>query len=442
MFYRPQMAIVRPASRFGGVVYPPGDKSISHRIGILASISSGITTVRNFLHSGDCVNLLRAMESMGARTHYSRDGILHIHGTAGRLMEPADRIDLGNSGTAMRLLSGLLAGYAGTFTLTGDESLRSRPMGRIREPLEKMGARVELLGSKGSAPVRVTGGPLKGIRYELPVASAQIKSCVLLAALHAEGTVTVIEPKFTRDHTERIFRALGISVRVEDKTIEMEGFGPDGPKLTSRDWVVPGDLSSAAFPIVAAAGLRRASLSVKRVGLNPRRTAVLDALKRMGARIKVSRRSQKDEQEPYGDIKVTGTSLHGTEIGGDEIPNLIDEIPVLAVAAAVAEGETVIRDASELRVKEANRITAMVENLRAIGVDVQEKEDGMVIRGGVPEGDKPVRVYSYGDHRIAMAMAVMALYTPFPVHIQDIACIETSYPDFWEDMRTLGAHVE
>ncbi len=442
MFYRPQMAIVHPCSRFGGVVHPPGDKSISHRVGMLSGISTGISTVRNFLHSGDCIHLLRAMESLGARTHYSRDGILHIHGTAGRVMAPVDMIDLGNSGTAMRLLGGLLAGYDGTFTLTGDESLRSRPMGRIREPLERMGARIELRGPKGQAPVCIKGGHLKGIRYELPVASAQIKSCVLLAALHAEGTVTVVEPLFTRDHTEQIFRTLGLSVRVEDKTIEMEGFGPDGPKLTSRDWIIPGDISSAAFPIVAVAGHRRASLTVKRVGLNPRRTAVLDVLKRMGARIRVTRRSGKDENEPYGDIKVSGTKLHGTEIGGDEIPNLIDEIPILAVAASSAEGETVIRDAAELRVKEANRITAMVSNLQAVGVDVEEREDGMVIRGGIPPNEKPVRVQSYGDHRIAMAMAIMALYAPSPLHVHGIDCIETSYPDFWEDMKKLGAHVE
>lgn len=435
-------ATVHPCARFGGSLSVPGDKSISHRIALLASISKGTSTVRNFLQSSDCISLVRGMEALGARSHFSRDGALHIQGTGGRIMQPAGPLDMGNSGTAMRLLSGFVSGFNVPVVLTGDESLRSRPMTRIKEPLELMGAQIELIGDAGRAPIRIQGGDLKGIAYDLPVASAQVKSCILLAALHASGATVVTEPHPTRDHTERVFQTLGIPVTIDGPKVSVEGFGPRGPGLASRDWVVPGDFSSAAFWLVAAAANRKASLTIKDVGLNPRRTALLNVLKRMGARVKVSAaRAKSESEEPIGQIKVSGGRLKGTVIGGEEIPNLIDELPILAVAGALAEGETVIKDAYELRVKESDRIYSMCVNLRALGVNVEEMKDGMVVRGPCTIRSAAA-VNSFGDHRIAMSMAILALFAAKPLTINNIACIETSYPGFWDDLKRLGAHVE
>ncbi len=434
-------ATVSPCSKPSGMFTVPGDKSISHRVGILASISSGISRVNGFLNSADCVGLLKAMESLGARTHLMRDGELYIHGTSGKIMEPAGSLDLGNSGTALRLLAGFLSGYDVSVVLTGDESLTQRPMRRIEEPLRRMGAHIELTGEKGCAPIRVTGGGLKGIHYEMPMASAQVKSCILLAALRAEGVTTVIEPQPTRDHTERIFKALGLPITVEDQTISVKGFGPSGPELQARAWDIPGDISSAAFWIVAAAAHRRGTLAIRHVGLNPRRTAVLDVLKRMGAKIKVYPKKKAAGEEPVGEVRVTGARLKSTVIEGAEIPNLIDEIPVLAVAAALAEGETVIKDAHELRVKESDRIRTMCDNLKRMNVDVEETEDGMRIRGPAHVRSEAI-VDSYGDHRIAMAMAVLAMHSDAPLTIRGITCIETSYPGFWDDLTRVGGHVE
>lgn len=440
-YTRTRSATVFPCSRLTGVFEVPGDKSVSHRIGMLASISSGISRVHGFLNSEDCLDLLKAMESLGARTHFSRDGVVFIHGTGGRFMQPASALDMGNSGTAMRLLSGLLAGQPMTVTLTGDTSLRSRPMTRIKEPLESMGAKVELLGDRNCAPIRITGGHLNPIQYEMKIASAQVKSCVLLAALYAEGVTTITEPEYTRDHTEQIFSALNLPIRVVDRTISLEGFGEKGPSLKARTWHIPGDISSAAFWIVAAAAHRRGSVTLKNVGLNPRRIAILYVLQRMGARIKVIPDKKKEQSELTGEIRIAGGRLKGTVIGGREIPNLIDELPILAVAGALADGETVIKDAAELRVKESDRIKTMCDNLQSMGVRVEEREDGMVIQG--PSVLKPTRVVdSYGDHRIAMAMAVLGLFSETPVSIRNIECIETSYPGFWEDLKRLGAHVE
>ncbi len=439
--HKPDTATVSPCGKLTGTLAVPGDKSISHRVGILASVSSGISRVHGFLKSADCIGLLKAMEALGARTHLTREGDLYIHGTSGKLLQPAGPLDLGNSGTAMRLLTGFLSGFDMPVVLTGDDSLRSRPMRRIEDPLRRMGANLELMGEKGCAPIRVTGGALKAIEYEMPVASAQVKSCIMLAALRAEGTTTIIEPQPTRDHTEQIYKALGLPVTVRDQTITVEGFGPDGPVLKARAWDIPGDISSAAFWMVAAAAHRRGSVTLQNVGLNPRRTAVLDVLKRMGARIKVSPKKKHDAGEPVGEIRVSGSRLKGTVIGGAEIPNLIDEIPILAVAAALAEGETVIKDAHELRVKESDRIQTMCENLKKMGVAVEEMEDGMRISGpaSVRSGGM---VDSYGDHRVAMAMAVLALFSDAPLMIKHVNCIETSYPGFWDDLTRLGGHVE
>jgi 3-phosphoshikimate 1-carboxyvinyltransferase len=436
-----QSVIVHPAKAFGGHLHqPPGDKSISHRIAMLAALADGETVVKNFLPSEDCMNTLRAMESLGARIHSNDAGDLVINGTAGKALEPANPLDLGNSGTSIRLLAGLIAGFPIKVELTGDESLRSRPMVRIKAPLEQMGAQIELLGANNCAPLRITGGGLKGITYALPMASAQVKSCVLLATLYAEGTTVIIEPRPTRDHTERLLQSLGVPLTIDGLRITLTGFGAKGPLLPAREWTVPGDFSSVAFWMVAAAARPGARLTLDHVGINPRRTALLDVLQRMGAKVTITP-EQRQDAEPVGTITIEGVHLRGTEIGGDEISNLIDELPVLAVAGALAEGATIIRDAAELRVKESDRIAAMAANLRLLGVEVEEREDGMCIRGPatlkVGGG-----VRSYGDHRIAMAMAVLALSASEPVCINNVGCVQTSYPNFWADLKTLGGHVE
>ncbi len=437
----PQSVIVHPVEKFGGTIEVPGDKSISHRIAMLAGIASGESTVHNFLKSEDCINTLRAMEALGARSYVSEDGELTIHGTGGKILEPAGSLNCGNSGTTIRLLAGIIAGQSISVEMSGDESLQSRPMGRIRDPLEKMGAKLELTGEKGTAPIKIHGGSLKAIDYILPVASAQVKSCILLATLFAEGTTTITEPLPTRDHTERLMRELGINVITDGLQIKLTGFGQKGPKINGREFEVPGDFSSAAFLMMAVAARKKSKVTIKKVGLNPRRTAFLEVLKRAGADVTIKPRKTTEGGEPIGDITIVGGTLKAVEVGGAEIPNLIDELPLVAVLGALAEGTTVIRNAAELRVKEIDRITGMVNNLKSLGVDAEEQEDGMIIRG--PAKIVPTTaVKSLGDHRTAMALAVLAMYGTAPVVVNNIACVETSYPGFWQHLRDLGGHVE
>ena len=432
--------LVAPCSRFGGSLTVPGDKSISHRLAMLAALASGTSTVRGFLRSDDCVNILSAMTRLGARYEFAGD-LLHITGVGGRFQAPDGVLDMGNSGTGLRLLAGLLAGQSFTTEMTGDASLRSRPMGRIAEPLERMGARVELLGEKGCAPVRITGHPLIGIEYVLPVSSAQVKSCVLLAGLFAEGTTTVVEKNPTRDHTERLLKAMGVEVTTNGKRVSLRGYGSRGPALQARAWTVPGDMSSAAFWSVAAAARPGHAIELHKVGLNPRRSALIGVLQRMGAALTVSDDRDAHACEPMGTIRVEGRALTGTEVGGAEIPDLIDELPLVAVAGALATGRTVIRDAAELRVKESDRIRSVADNLARLGVKVEERPDGLIIEG-------PTRVHggvtidSYGDHRIPMAMSVLAGYADAPVRMNDIGCVNKSYPEFWGDLRKVGGHAE
>lgn len=437
----PQSVIVHPATSLSGELEVAGDKSISHRIAMMAALSSGTSTIRNFLQSEDCINTLRAMEALGARSFFDEKGLLHIQGTGGKLIQPAGTLNVGNSGTTIRLLAGILAGQPGTFEMTGDESLCSRPMARIKDPLERMGAKVGLTGERGTAPITISGGKLKAIDYVLPVASAQVKSCVLLAGLFAEGTTTVTEPIPTRDHTERVFRMLDLPLTVNGSQVSIKGFGPRGPALRAREFRVPGDFSSAAFWLVAAAARKRATVVIRNIGLNPRRTALVDVLKRAGAQVEVRIDSASADGEPVGDVRVTGGKLKAVEVKGAEIPNLIDELPLVAVLGCLAEGVTEIRNAAELRVKESDRIATMANNLRLMGVDVEERPDGMAIKG--PADLKPSgALRSYGDHRIAMAMAVLASYSTEKVVINNIACIDTSYPGFWSDFKSLGGHVE
>ncbi len=407
---------------------------------MLASYACGTTTVRGFLRSEDCVTILNAMTQLGAQYEFSGD-ILKVTGVGGLFKAPSRVLDLGNSGTGMRLLAGLLAGQAFTSEMTGDASLRSRPMRRIADPLTKMGATVELLGDKGCAPIRITGGKLTGIEYALPVASAQVKSCVLLAALFAEGITTVTEVSPTRDHTERLLNAMGVPITVDGFRVSLKGYGVAGPRMTARSWSVPGDISSAAFWITAAACGEGHVIELPNVGWNPRRNALISVLQRMGAAITFTESSDATACECMGVIRVEGRSLRGTEVGGSEIPDLIDELPLVAVAGALAHGRTVIRDAVELRVKESDRIRSVVDNLTRMGVKVEETPDGMIIEGSarVKGG---VTVDSYGDHRLPMAMSVLAMYADAPVRMDDIACVNKSYPGFWDDLRKVGGRAE
>ncbi len=426
-------------ARLGGSIRVPGDKSISQRVAMLASLAEGTSKVTGYLNGEDARSTLAAMEQMGARAEF-RDDALYITGVAGRLQQPAEPLNMGNSGTGTRLLAGLVAGAGIEVSMIGDESLSSRPMGRIRHPLELMGAHIGLSGQRGTLPMMICGGNLQGIGYLLPMASAQVKSCILLAALYAEGKTTVIEPRPTRDHTEKLFDVLGIPLTIKGLEISIEGFGPEGPRFKARDFVVPGDFSSAAFWIVAVAARPGAELVIEHVGLNQRRTALLDVMQRMGADIEVVIAEEKGD--PYGTIKVRGAQLTGTVIEGDEIPNLIDELPVIAVAGALAEGKTEIRDAAELRVKESDRIAEMVKNLRLFGAEVDEKEDGMIVKGPAALKTPAVAIDSHGDHRIAMSIAILNTFCNEPVTITNVGCVNTSYPEFWQHMEQLGGRVE
>ena len=430
--------IVHPA-KLEGTIRVPGDKSISQRVAMLASLADGTSKVTGYLNGEDARSTLSAMEQMGAKADF-RDDALYITGVAGKLQTPDEPLNMGNSGTGTRLLAGIVAGAGIEATMVGDDSLSSRPMGRIRQPLELMGARIGLTGEKGTLPMVIYGGNLKGTGYLLPMASAQVKSCVLLAGLFAEGKTTVIEPRPTRDHTEKLFQALDIPITINGLEISVEGFGQAGPQYKARDFVVPGDFSSAAFWIVAVAVRPGAELTLENVGLNPRRTALLDVIQRMGADVEVTVTEAKGD--PYGTIKVRGAQLKGTVIEGDEIPNLIDEIPILAVAGALAEGRTEVRDAAELRVKESDRIAEMVKNLRLFGVEVEEKEDGMIVSGPAALHTPDVRIDSHGDHRIAMSIAILNSFSDGAIPIDNVGCVDTSYPEFWQHMEQLGGKTE
>ena len=430
---------ISPVSTFGGELRVPGDKSVSQRIAMLAALAKGTSVITGFLTGEDAMSTLHAVCALGASSKFEGD-VLKITGTGGKFKEPANALDLGNSGTGTRLLAGLLAGQKLTVTMTGDESLSRRPMGRIKDPLEEMGAAIELTGEEGTLPLTISGTPLHGIRYELPMASAQVKSAVLLAGLFAEGKTTVVEPRPTRDHTEKLFQTLDIPLTVDGLEISLQGFGPNGPEIEACDLTVPGDFSSAAFWIAATAARPGAELIVRDVGLNPRRTALLDVLSRMGALIETE--MSEEEGDPIGAVFVRGTPLRGTEISGDEIPNLIDELPMIAALGALAEGETVIRDAAELRVKESDRIAVTAAHLRAFGVEVEEHPDGMTVHGPAELTAPEESLASHGDHRIAMSMAILATFADAPVRIDDVDCVATSYPEFWNHLEQLGGKSE
>jgi len=419
---------VRKLKNIPSEITVPGDKSISHRAVMFAGLCEGETLIENFLSSDDCICSLEAMKSLGADYEVLETDArgkpvkLIVTGHGMRLKAPTAPIDCGNSGTTMRLISGILAAQPFTTQLIGDESLSKRPMNRVAAPLAEMGARLEGQGSKICAPLTIHGGELKAIKYTLPVASAQVKSAVLLAGWNSFGKTTVVEPVTTRDHTERLLAHFYVKCVREGHNVSIYG----GQTPEPNDLFVPGDISSAAFWMVAAAATPGAQLNIKNVGLNPTRTGIINVLVRMGAQI--SDFMETTHGEPRGNISIHGRELNATVIGGDEIPNVIDELPILAVAAALARGHTIIRDAAELRVKETDRIAAVAQNLRRMGVQVDEFADGMEITGGADL--QGAEIETFGDHRIAMAFAVAGLYAEGTTVINDTDCIGTSYPGF------------
>jgi 3-phosphoshikimate 1-carboxyvinyltransferase len=427
---------VRQVRQLSGEISVPGDKSLSHRAVLFSAIADGTTVITGFLPGEDCVCTMRALQAMGCVIEVESKTRLVVQGTNGKLRPPLEPLDCGNSGTAMRLMAGVLAGQPFASKLIGDASLSSRPMKRIVDPLRLMGAKIQGQGEKHTAPLEIQGAPLNGIEYTLPVASAQLKSCLILAGLFAQGTTSVTEKTPSRDHTERLLAHFHappvIDVNPEGKTIRVRG----GSRLHARDFNVPGDFSSAAFWIVAAAALPGAEVTITNLGLNGTRTGLLSVLLRMGAHL--NENISDSSCEPFGVVRVYGRKLRGTKISGAEIANVIDELPIIAVAAALAEGDTEIRDAQELRVKETDRIAAMATNLRAFGVVVTEHDDGMTIHGGNAGKLTGARVGSFGDHRIAMASAILGLFSKKETTISDIGCIATSYPTFQEDLHKIA----
>jgi len=424
---------VRPARRLSGRVAVPGDKSISHRAALFGALASGRTEITGFLEGEDCLATLKAVRALGAEVtrkgpgHYLVDGA----GVNG-LSEPDNVIDCGNSGTSARLLVGVLAGQPFWTVLTGDDSLRSRPMDRVAEPLRRMGATVVGRREGSRLPLAVRGArPLTALTYASPVASAQVKTALLLAGLWADGPVTVREPSQSRDHTERMLGGFGARLTVGPEGITLT----PGAPLSGQPVAVPGDISSAAFFLAAAAAAPDAEVTVTQVGTNPTRTGVLEALRAMGAQIESVTGSQA-AAEPVADLVVRGGALRGTEIGGALVPRLIDEVPILAVAACLAEGPTEIRDAAELRVKESDRIRAVASELGRLGARITERPDGLRIEGGARL--RGTVVQSGGDHRMAMALVVAGLLADGETVVEDTECIATSFPGFLNAVNDLA----
>ncbi len=424
--------ITRPV-KLEGELAVPGDKSISHRSLILNAMAHGTARVTGLSNGEDVMSTMSCLRGMAAQiTEGEAPGEYTVYGKGPILHEPTNILDAGNSGTSMRLLSGLLAAQPFLSVLTGDGSLRSRPMRRIVDPLQRMGAQVLGRQDGALAPLVIRGGSLRGIEYDLPVASAQVKSCILLAGLSADGDTVIHQPALSRDHTERMVTAMGATVEEDGLDLSLR---PSA--LRAVDIAVPGDISSAAFWIVAGLCHSGSRVLVRGVGLNPSRTGIIDALQAMGAGASLQLLDERTEGgEPVADVLVTPGDLRGTEIGGDMIPRILDEVPILAVAACFASGETVIRDAAELRVKESDRIATTVAELSRLGADIEAREDGMVIRGtGQLTG---AACQSHGDHRLAMAMAVCGLLANGETEVHGAADASVSYPSFWEDLDTLA----
>ena len=408
----------------------PGDKSISHRAIMFGALSAGTTEITNFLQGADCLSTISCFQAMGVPIENHTDRVLirgvGLHG----LRQPEQMLDVGNSGTTTRLISGILAGQSFTSTLNGDASIQKRPMKRIIDPLTQMGADISSLHNNGCAPLSIHGGQLHGIAYQSPVASAQVKSCVLLAGLYADGMTSVTEPALSRNHTELMLSGFGAQVKTNGLTAAVH---PE-PKLIGQKIAVPGDISSAAYWIAAALAVSGSELVLKNVGINPTRDGILRVVEAMGADI-VRENIRTISGEPVCDLIVRSSSLHGTTIAGDLIPTLIDEIPVIAVLACFADGDTVIRDAQELKVKESNRIDTVVEGLRAMGADAVATDDGMIIHGGKTLHGAVID--SHLDHRIAMSFAVAGLMCEEPTTILNADSVVISYPDFYESLEKI-----
>ena len=424
--------IFKKSTPLRGELAVPGDKSISHRAVMLGALAKGTTSVTNFLKGADCLSTISCFEKMGIEIEQLPSEIL-IHGKGLHgLNAPETILDAGNSGTTTRLLSGILAGQAFCTTLTGDASIQKRPMTRIITPLSQMGGKIESLSDNGCAPLKITGHPLKPIHYLSPVSSAQVKSCVLLAGMYADGITKVTEPYLSRNHSELMLRSFGADVISEGTTAAITG----NPVLEGQKVIVPGDISSAAYFIAAGLLIPGSEILIKDVGINPTRDGILKVCADMGADIQLLNKREYGK-DPVADILVKHSELKATVIEGALIPTLIDELPMLAVMAAFAQGTTVIRDAQELKVKESNRLDIIVQHLSAMGADIIPTEDGMEIHGGKPL--KGAVLDSYMDHRIAMSFAVAGMAADGETEILNASCVDISYPEFYRDMAAISA---
>lgn len=421
--------IFQKANSLKGEITIPGDKSISHRAVMFGSLAEGITEVTNFLQGADCLSTIDAFRKMGIEIENTPDKILiHGRGLHG-LQAPASVLDMGNSGTTTRLISGILAGQSFESTLTGDASIQKRPMRRIMEPLSMMGAEINSVNGNDCAPLHIVGRPLHGIHYRSKVASAQVKSAVLLAGLYADGVTQVTEPTVSRNHTEIMLRYFGADLQTQNKTAMIN----PNPRLTGQKINVPGDISSAAYFIAAGLIVPGSEILIRNVGINPTRNGILRVCQEMGGDITLL--NIKNDGEPVADLLVRSSTLHGITIEGDIIPTLIDELPVINIMAACAEGTTVVRDAAELKVKESNRIDVMVQYLGAMGCDITGTDDGMIIHGGSPLHGTTVD--SHLDHRIAMSFAIASLVADGETQIKGSDVVTISYPGFYEDLTGL-----
>lgn len=409
----------------------PGDKSISHRAIMFGSLAKGTTQVSHFLQGADCLSTISCFQKLGISIENNGSNIqIHGKGLHG-LTAPSTILDCGNSGTTTRLISGILSGQNFSSTLTGDASIQKRPMKRIMDPLGQMGARITSLHQNNCAPFTIEGGRLKGISYQSPIASAQVKSAILLAGLYADGETSVTEPYVSRNHTEIMLRFFGADVSTQDTTATIQ---PE-PVLEGQKISVPGDISSAAYFIAAGLLVPGSEILLKNVGINPTRAGILEVVKNMGGNVSLLNINT-DNGEETADLLIQSSSLHGTTVGGAIIPTLIDEIPIIAIMAAFAEGTTIIKDAAELKVKESNRIQVMVDNLSAMGCDIEGTEDGMIIHGGKPLHGATID--SYKDHRIAMSFAVASLLAEGETSIIDGNCVDISFPTFYQDFNKLA----
>ncbi len=417
-------------NRLTGEIHIPGDKSISHRSIMFGAIAEGTTTITNFLTGDDCLSTISCFQKLGVEIIQDHEKVT-IHGTGFEgLQEPSEILDVGNSGTTIRLMMGILAGRPFFSTLIGDDSIAKRPMTRVTKPLKALGAGIDGRSGGEYTPISIRGGSLKGIEYQVPVASAQVKSAILLAGLQTGGTTKVIETAKTRDHTERMIQHFGGAVEVDGLSVSVQG----GQQLKAADVHVPGDISSAAFFLVAGAIVPNSEIILRNVGLNPSRTGIIDVMKEMGADLEIFNEDLA-AFEPVGDMRIKTSSRKGMTIGGDLIPRLIDEIPVIALLATQAEGVTVIKDAEELKVKETNRIDTVVHELAKLGARIEATNDGMIIHGRTNLSGGIVD--SYGDHRIGMMLAIAALICEKEVNLVDAGAISVSYPNFFSHLENL-----